>query len=163
MTDIMLHKIRSAIEECDAHAKRLSSAKDYLSELFPMTAASFEQLADEQVAVLDQFIYRFTKLQDAVGLRLFPSIIPVVTGNDEVRPFLDALHELEKAGVIESVGQWQELRVLRNNLAHEYPDSKEQNLITLNQLYEQGDKLRTIYLNAKRYAEEKLIPLLTNG
>ena len=54
-------------------------------------AALLEGLADETVSYLDQFIYRFTKLQDAMGTRLFPALACMITGSDEPRPFLDIL------------------------------------------------------------------------
>ena len=40
-------------------------------------------------------------------------------------PFLDKLNRAEKLKILPSVEQWQILRELRNQTAHEYPDQPE--------------------------------------
>jgi hypothetical protein len=40
-----------------------------------LTAESIDLLTDEQVQDIDQFILRYTKLQDTMGTRLFSSIL----------------------------------------------------------------------------------------
>jgi hypothetical protein len=131
-----------------------------LSCVFPLSAEKLTALPEGQVAVLDQFIYRFTKLQDALGSRLFPALAVLVIGDEEPRPFLDTLNRLEKAGVLESVETWQTLRVLRNNLAHDYPDSVEQCAATLNLLFTDWKQLRSVFTNAHDYFVKRLLPLM---
>jgi hypothetical protein len=70
------------------------------------------------------------------------------------------LNQLEKAGLISSVETWQTLRVLRNNLAHDYPDSKEQCVATLNMLFLQWRELEAMFNTAKTYYQKKLLPLI---
>jgi hypothetical protein len=41
----------------------------------PFTGESMDLLTDEQVQDIDQFILRYTKLQDTMGRRLFTSIL----------------------------------------------------------------------------------------
>jgi hypothetical protein len=160
VTNLLQLKIHAAIQEGDAHRHRLAQAAEQLASIFPLTAEMFDGLADETVMRLDQFIYRFTKLQDAMGTRLFPALVSMITGSDAPRPFLDTLNQLEKADVISSVETWQTLRVLRNNLAHEYPDDKEQCAATLNMLFLQWRQLETMFISVKTYYTEKLLPLL---
>lgn len=82
----------------------------------------------------------------------------MITGSDAPRPFIDTLNQLEKAGIISSAETWQTLRVLRNNLAHDYPDGKEQCAATLNMLFVQWHQLETMFISAKTYYKEKLLP-----
>jgi len=160
VTDLLQHKIESAIGECEAHILRIEGAAVRLESCFPLSAESFKGLSDDQVAVLDQFIYRFTKLQDAVGARLFPALAVLVIGDDEPRPFLDTLNRLEKAGALESLETWQTLRALRNSLAHEYPESVDQCSDTLNILFTDWKQLRSIFFTARQYFSERILPLL---
>ncbi len=160
MTDILQHKIETAIVECESHIARIENAVAHLESVFPLSAQSLTALSDQNVTLLDQFIYRFTKLQDALGTRLFPSIAVLVVGDDEPRPFLDTLNRLEKAGVLESVEIWQALRVLRNSLAHDYPDSTEQCSETLNILFGDWKMMRSIFFTARKYFIERILPLL---
>ena len=85
---------------------------------------------------LDQLICRFTKMQDAMGKRLFPSIHGLLEESSDLVAFLDILHRLEKLGVLTSVAEWQLFRNLRNNLAHDYPEGVSQTVDTLNLLIE---------------------------
>ena len=160
MSDILRLKIEAALQEGDAHLQRLDSGTGKLAGVFPLTPETLASLADENVSLLDQFIYRFTKLQDAMGTRLFPALTSMITGSDDPRPFVDILNQLEKAGLISSVETWQTLRVLRNNLAHDYPDSKEQCVATLNMLFLQWRELEAMFISAKTYYQKKLLPLI---
>jgi hypothetical protein len=157
--DLVQHRIKTAIKECEAHVARLEGAATRLTDRFPLTEAALKDLPDEAVTVLDQFIYRFTKLQDAIGTRLFPAMAIAVIGDEEPRPFLDVLNRLEKTGALTSMETWQSLRVLRNNLAHEYPDSVAQCVDTLNLLHTDWHQLQTIFTTARRYYMDKLRPL----
>lgn len=161
MTDIRRGKIESAIGECEAHIARIQSATAQLAAVFPLSPQTLTALPPERVALLDQFIYRFTKLQDAMGRRLFPPLASLVIGDDEARPFLDTLNRLEKAGVLASVETWQTLRVLRNSLAHEYPDSVERCAATLNILFDDWRQLASMFEGARAYFLERLLPLLS--
>ncbi|MBW6487270.1 MAG: hypothetical protein K0B01_14090 [Syntrophobacterales bacterium] len=158
--DILRLKIEAALFEGEAHRLRLCTGAKKLAPFFPLTPDSLNALEDETVSWLDQFIYRFTKLQDAMGTRLFPALAFMISGNDEPRPFLDTLNMLEKIGVVSSVEEWQTLRAARNNLAHEYPGSDEQRSAILNILFLEWRKLESMFMAAQSYYEEKLLPLL---
>ena len=160
MTKLVQEKILSAIGECEAHIQRMEGADARLKPHIPFTVQSLPTMGDDQVATLDQFIYRFTKLQDALGTRLFPAMATLVIGDDERRPFLDTLNRLEKANVLTSVETWQSLRVLRNTLAHDYPDGLEQCVEALNLLFSRWVELKNIFRTARTYYEERLQPLL---
>jgi len=112
---------------------------------------SFLDMEDETVVLIDQLIYRFSKLQDAIGYRLFPLLYTILENNSEPRPFIDILNYLEKLKIIDSAEEWQFLRNLRNNLAHDYPESVKQTVETLNILYKKWDALKIMYISAKNY------------
>ena len=160
MNEILAAKIVSAFSETDAHVLRLLRASEKLNTRFPLTEDGFKRLGDDAIETLDQFLYRFLKLQDSLATRLFPALRSVLSGDQEPQPFLDTLNQLEKAGIVPSVQAWMELRELRNDLAHEYPESVGQTVATLNRLYERWDELKTILDNAHRYHSERIEPLL---
>ena len=41
----------------------------------PLSADSFLQLNDDEIEHIDQYLFRFAKLQDAIGQRLFKSML----------------------------------------------------------------------------------------
>jgi len=48
--------------------------KQLLGEFFSINLESFKCLEEDKIEHIDQFIFRFTKLQNSIGLRLLPSI-----------------------------------------------------------------------------------------
>ncbi|MCF8038000.1 MAG: hypothetical protein K9K79_01660 [Desulfohalobiaceae bacterium] len=143
--------IESAIKENDSHIQRLARTKRLLSAFFPLSIEKMQTLTEEQIEHIDQFIYRFTKLQDSMATRLLPAIYSWLESESRPVPFLDILNRLEQLGLIEDVDQWQFFRNLRNNLAHDYPESLEQTVDTLNVLFEKIDILESMYLHMKDF------------
>jgi type VI protein secretion system component VasF len=120
-----------------------------------LTGESIDLLTDEQVQDIDQFILRFTKLQDTMGSRLFTSILNYLYEPVDNRAMLDVLHRLEKLGLIESTEMWQKVRIVRNRFAHDYANDPEKNAAQLNMafastidLYNMLDAIRTWFRNA---------------
>jgi len=65
MKDEMLHKIKSSIQENKSHLQKIKRAKDLLKDLFPANVNSFQAFSPQEIGHIDQFIYRFTKMQDS--------------------------------------------------------------------------------------------------
>jgi hypothetical protein len=63
------------VDICKTHAGRLHWAMTEFSYKRPINAAIIRDLTDMDLAVFDQFIARFSKLQDAMGSKLLPAVI----------------------------------------------------------------------------------------
>ena len=137
--------MESSLHECESHLRWIERDRALLSGLFPLQSDELSHAEDRSIELVDQFIYRFTKLQDSMARRLLPSYYSLLEGRDEPVPFLDMLNRLEQLGLLTSTSDWQLFRALRNNLAHDYPESAEQTVLTLNQLYEEWPKLRRMF------------------
>ncbi len=134
MTEAILPSLRlqDAWRECERHLHHLFHALASIQSFWPITGDVYLNLSDEQIQDMDQFILRFTKLQDAMGSRLFPAILQYLEEPYEDRPMLDKLNRLEKIGFISSVEHWQTIRNIRNQFAHDYPDDPDKNAAQLN-------------------------------
>ncbi len=77
---------------------------------------------DEKVQIIDLFIYRFTKIQDMMGNKLFRIFLEEIGEYEKNMFFIDILNKLEKLELIEDAHKWKDYRDLRNILTHEYPD-----------------------------------------
>lgn len=130
--NVSLLRLQDAWRECERNVYHLFHALESLAPILPMTGERFENLTDAQVQSVDQFILRFTKLQDAMGSRLFPSILQYLQEQYEERPMLDKLNRLEKLRYIQSAEAWQYIRNTRNKFAHDYPDDWEKNAALIN-------------------------------
>jgi hypothetical protein len=125
-------RLQDAWRECERNLYHLCRALTLLEPLMPMTGATFDHLTDTQVQSVDQFILRFTKLQDAMGNHLFPSLLYYLQEQYEARPMLDKLNRLEKLSYLRSAEIWQHIRHTRNKFAHDYPDDGDKNAALLN-------------------------------
>ena len=68
------------------------------------------------------------------------------------RSMIDKLNRLEKLGYLESVDQWNQLRVVRNHFAHDYPSDDVLKAAYLNDAVRAVPTLETLL--------EKILPLL---
>ena len=124
-----------ALIQCKRHADRLAWAVSRLQCLFPLTVDILVNMDDTDLAILDQFILRFSKLQDSMGAKLFPETLELAKEQGELKVFLDKLYRLEKIGAIESADNWLILREVRNQFSHDYPDDPELQVATINKAY----------------------------
>jgi hypothetical protein len=64
-------RMEKLITECDKHLQRMSYAYTKMTLFMPLDISPYQQLSDDEVEQIDQFLYRFSKLQDAMGEKLF--------------------------------------------------------------------------------------------
>lgn len=147
--------LQSALSENDAHEDRLSKARSALAEVFPLSVTTLTEADELTTARLDQFLYRFTKMQDSLGTRFFPALYTWLEEDDRPKPFLDVLNRLEQLGVLSSVESWQYFRALRNKIAHDYPETLGQTVETFNLLFAEIDRFRNLYHLAREYYLER--------
>jgi hypothetical protein len=160
--DVPLIKLQDAWRECERHVYHLIHALSSIIAFCPLTGESIDLLTDEQVQDIDQFILRYTKLQDTMGSRLFTSILNYLYEPVDNRPMLDVLHRLEKLGLIDSTEMWQEVRIVRNRFAHDYANDSEKNAAQLNMAFASTADLYNM-LNAIRIWFRNAYPTLELG
>lgn len=129
-------RLAQAWQQCQRHVRHLNHALLALRPMLPMTAVSLGGLTDDQVPHWDQFVLRFTKLQDAMGAQLFPAALVYLQEPYDDRPMLDKLHRLEKLGYLADAQDWQSWRAIRNSFAHDYPEDDALKAAYLNQAVE---------------------------
>jgi hypothetical protein len=150
VTEEVIATIESAIKEGTSHLEKLHTSAQYLQRHQPFSPALLETVDSESVLHMDQFIYRFTKLQDSMARRLLPSLYTLLEADTEPKAFLDILNRLEQLNAITSVETWQRFRNLRNNLAHDYPESLSQTAGTLNELLDTWSQMEAMFNLATR-------------
>ncbi len=89
--------------------------------------------ADTLVATLDQFAFRFARLQDILGQKAFRGVlVDVLKEPFEDAALRDVLDRLEQLRLLPFADRWEEIRAMRNTLVHDYPDNPAQRAARLN-------------------------------
>lgn len=144
-------KLDKIFSESEKHILRINSASHKMSSFMPLTKERYENLSEDEIEHIDQFLYRFPKLQDTMGQKLFKNILLLLDEKVENIPFIDILNRLEKLELLENANIWRELRDDRNDLAHNYEDDPEEASLIINKLFFKKDILIQIYNNIKKY------------
>lgn len=140
--------LATAVWEGDRHVSVLEQA---LRDWHAAPAADLAELdADaEKLRVLDQLLFRFTKLQDAMGTRLLPATLAALAEPVEDWPMIDRLNRLEKLGFL-NADEWLRWRQIRNQLSHEYPEPPEVRFTVLTAAVTAAGELAQVYRDWRR-------------
>lgn len=122
----------------------------------PFNAEKISSLTDDEIGRIDQFIFRFSKLQDALGNKLFKTVLISLGEEVASKSVIDIFNRLEQLEIIENYDIWQELRNLRNELAHDYEDDPAETAEKLNLLVNKK-------LNLEKYLNDIVGYLLKKG
>lgn len=125
---------------CNAHVQALSEALEEIDQR-NFAAAELDLLSKEDRRLLDQFAYRYLRLQDDMGVKLMPAALGALGEEIAIMPMIDRLSRLEQLRWIPSADEWMELRHIRNEFAHDYPESPKERLERLQLAFASANRL----------------------
>jgi len=146
------HRLNFYFLESNKHIEKLKKAKEVLNQFYPFSIDTLEELDENQKDKLDVLIFRFSKFQDLIGEKIFRYYFEFSGRNVEI-PFIKLLTELEREGIIE-IDKWKELRLIRNNIAHEYPYEEDILIDAINKVLENIDYLIEIKIKIESIVNE---------
>ena len=152
-----LDKLKESLQICDIHYQRLSYALMKVKPLFPLTQGKYQNLTFDDLSYIDQLIFRFSKLQDSMGTRLFPAILENLGEDVSDKPFIDLLTRMEKLNLIDNHKQWLALREIRNEVTHEYPFFTPEIIDGLNSLIEHTETIIKILENMRTVVNQRFL------
>ena len=146
-------KVKSALAEQDGNFIHIHNALEKLEPYLPIVPAHLDDR--DVVQHIDQMIFRFMKIRDGMGRRLIPLIAEAIEADTSEMTFIDKLNRLEKFGLI-GPGEWNIYRKIWNDLAHTYPEEKEELGDAINEATAIIRKLEATFLKMRRFCQEKL-------
>lgn len=149
-----MNKVEEIIKVADIHADKIRSSFDQLKNIFPLNEDKASNIEDQDQLLIERLVNRFGKLQDLVGSKLINEFLVLKREYADKLSMIDKLNKLERLEIIESVGLWDDMRKVRNQIAHEYPDEPALMAKYLNQVYDLTPKLLDIYNNLKERLNE---------
>lgn len=146
-----LAALEHALAACNQHASALQDALTDLGQT-SLSAADLDRLGKDERRLLDQFAYRYTRLQDDMGARLFPAALRALGEDVAPMPVLDRLARLEQLGWLPSAEQWLELRRIRNEFTHDYPEEVEERFLRLQLAIRSARQAMSLYESMRTLA-----------
>ena len=144
-------KLNQAVQLCLIHVERMRFAWEKVKNHFPLNSEKYLKLQPEELSFLDQLIFRFSKLQDSMGGKLFPQILENLGEDVKGLPFIDRLVKLEELDILPSADDWMLLRETRNIVTHEYPFITDEVINGLNLLSRHFQLIIDIWEKLERY------------
>jgi hypothetical protein len=139
-------KFEDIKKELDLHIQRIDDILDkieYFSE-FPNFDDSM------QVAIIDSFAFRFSKIQDKMGEKLFPYALMQSYEYKDDMTVIDVLNKLEKHNLLDK-NEWVSYRGIRNLLTHEYKENHEEIIDGIKDTLIAYKKIKNIYKNTIKF------------
>ena len=152
-----MKNINLVLKEIDKHKDRLEYVVNKIKSWGKLDTKILDD--PEKVETLNAFLFRFSKMQDTMGEKLFPLILEVFGEESRNKPFIDILNRLEQLEILPSANKWKELRKIRNLLTHTYPWEQEILIKELDEAITTSKELIQIYQNIK----EKIKPYLNKS
>ncbi len=109
----------------------------------------FNSLQIEHKALLDAYLRRFASVQDFLGAKIFSILLQIV--GISTQKMSEVLSHIEKENIIDSIENWIELREIRNELEHDYPDDLQEALNDLKYCIDNFYRLEKYYLNSLNF------------
>jgi hypothetical protein len=149
------NKLTEAVQLCTIHSERMHFAGEKVKDHFPLDKEKYKQLQPEELSFMDQLIFRFSKLQDSMGGKLFPAILENLGEDIRELPFIDRLAKLEKLNVIGSADEWMMLRETRNIVTYEFPFVTDEMIEGLNLLGKHQQVILDILEEVKDFVKNR--------
>ena len=146
--------LHEKLYECRLHIQRLQRARKHIKNYIPIESKSYNNLSDETMSFIDQMIYRFSKLQDTMGEKIFTTILEL--GGEPIKQmtFIDKLNRLEELELVDRA-EWMMLRKERNEIAHEYSFNTQEVVDSINAIHNKARILIETFETIERYAQLK--------
>jgi len=143
--------LRHQLATCRTHRAALADALEDLATR-PFQVEDLINLGKDDRRLLDQFAYRYTRLQDDMGARLFPAALRALGEDIGPMPVVDRLQRLEQLGWLASAEEWMTLRRVRNEFTHDYPETAEERFERLTLAMQSATRLLEVLGHFERFA-----------
>lgn len=136
--------LQKRFDKLQKHSLALTEYKELINELTAQKDIFdpwiFNTLLPQERAILDAYLKRFASIQDFLGAKIFPLLLEIAgIGTSKMS---EVLIRVEKEDIIDSFENWIELREVRNELEHDYPEELKEALDDLKYCI---DKYETIH------------------
>ena len=144
-----MNELKEIFNMCDVMFVNADIDYDELTSM-DITEKFFEDYKNTRI--INSFLFNFSKLQDKIGAKLFKKTLYELKEIDSFSiGMIDVLNLLEKLEIIEDATDWDNLREIRNILAHEYPLDIDERVENIHLALDGYQNLKKIYNRLKYF------------
>ena len=142
-----MSELKEIFNMCDVMFVNADIDYDELTSI-DITEKFFEDYKNTRI--VNSFLFNFSKLQDKIGAKLFKKTLYELKEIDSFSiGMIDVLNLLEKLEIVEDATDWDNLREIRNILAHEYPLDIDERVENIHLALDGYQNLKKIYNRLK--------------
>ena len=145
--------LKKRFDKLEKHYIAIKEYKTLIDDLLKETNIydqfTFNTLKPEKRAILDAYLKRFASIQDFLGAKIFSPLLEIA-GIPNTK-MSEVLSNIEKENIIDSLENWIELREVRNELEHDYPEEIQEALNDLKYCIDSFEQLESYYLNSLNF------------
>ncbi|WP_198246772.1 hypothetical protein [methane-oxidizing endosymbiont of Gigantopelta aegis] len=150
--------LKKRFDKLRQHYEALKAYKQLIDKLSAQVdiyqPENFNKLEIQDKAVFDAYLKRFASIQDFLGAKIFPMILEL--SGISYGKMTEVLYAVEREEIIDSLEHWIELREVRNDLEHDYPDNLSAALKDLKYCVDNFETLESYYLKALDFAKQQV-------
>lgn len=160
-----IEALKSKLEVTASVADRLvySIGRARKMGLAPLIMEKLAVLSDDDMEIMDAYLFRYGSLVSNIQDGIFKSI-----GEVEQEPVAsmsnrDKTNLMERIGALPSADEFASLAVIRNKLMHDYPEEMQKHLDRMNFITSEAPRLVEVFIGITKYAKKFDIHLSIDG
>ncbi len=142
--------LKKRLEKLAKHMEAITDYKNAIDDISSSKAVYeediFSHLPIQEKALFDAYLKRFSSAQDFLGGKVLSLMLEL--SGVPAKSMTEILYHGVKEGIIDNLENWIELRDVRNELAHDYPDELSDALKDLAFCVEHYKRIKQYYDNA---------------
>ncbi len=158
---ILSSKIEVTAHVADRLAYSMEKARRL--QLDPLSIEKLAALSDDEMEVMDAYLFRYGSLVSNIQDAIFKSIGEVELEQVTTMSNRDKTNLMERLGVLPSAEEFSSLAILRNKLMHDYPEEMQKHLDRINFITSECPRLIEVFLGITKYAKKFNIHVPMDG
>lgn len=136
-------------------AERLRRSREKLAPEMPLSGEAVMRLTEARQESIDALLKRYEQLEDALGRGLFRTLAALEGEDTAALSRRDLALLMEKLGIVASADVWSEAALMRNRLAHHYPDEPDRQAERINAAWRLAEVLLETLARLEAHARAK--------
>ena len=157
--------LKSKIEASASVADRLSYSvwRAQNLGLAPLDMERLIRLSDDEMEVIDAYMFRYGSLVSNIQDGIFKSIGEIEDEPVSSMSNRDKTNLMERLGALPSASEFSSIAVVRNKLMHEYPEEMQKHLERINFITSEAQKLLQVFVGIVKYAAKLEVYVALDG